>query len=514
MAISLEKIDALINETKVATAAPSSAPAAQTGRGDSEIKELLASVPLIDIVRRGTGEQGRETGGRVYFHNCPICGHRDCFSVYLETNSWSCYSSSNTTGYTGGSLLEYLMARYGYSISEAVAELRRLADRPRKPRRAAPAPVASLPPISREIKEMPVGGDAEPLKYPPIKCPPMIDPPARAPVLIDGILREGHKILITAASKAGKTWLLIELAIAVATGTEWLGRDCKKGRVLYADMELDPPSFVNRLAAVADGMGVGREEAQAGLDTWSLRGYEVSMRRFTEELLSRARKGEYKLLIIDPLYKVYEGNENSADDAREFWKQIDLICRSLGCAVACSHHHSKGAKGDASPIDRGSGSGVFGRDPDAVLDVIEVFPCNGEETGFDEGVRVFRIADSGLREFSGIEPFEVAFEYKDKPRHIVLEDGEASTWKPRSLQQMAGRASGEHRREEKEKAAKQNEELLISALDGRESIPLSEAAKLCDCTTQTLKRRLEGSDRLEAVNPSQYRCEVRRKRSE
>ena len=45
---------------------------------------------------------------------------------------------------------------------------------------------------------------------------------------------------------------------------------------------------------------------------------------------------------------------------------------NLECTVVISHHHSKGAQGLKSAIDRGSGSGVFGRAPDAVLDMTEL----------------------------------------------------------------------------------------------------------------------------------------------
>lgn len=46
--------------------------------------------------------------------------------------------------------------------------------------------------------------------------------------LIQGVLRVGHKMLISGPSKAGKSFLLMELCIAIATGGEWLGFPCKR----------------------------------------------------------------------------------------------------------------------------------------------------------------------------------------------------------------------------------------------------------------------------------------------
>ena len=54
--------------------------------------------------------------------------------------------------------------------------------------------------------------------------------------LIDGILRQGHKMLIAGPSKAGKSFLQIELCIAIAEGRKWLGlAAAAQGRVLYVE---------------------------------------------------------------------------------------------------------------------------------------------------------------------------------------------------------------------------------------------------------------------------------------
>lgn len=77
-------------------------------------------------------------------------------------------------------------------------------------------------------------------------------------------------------------------------------------------------------------------------------------------------------IIIDPIYKVITGDENSADQMAAFCNQFDKVCTELGCAVIYCHHHSKGSQGAKRSMDRASGSGVFARDPDALLDLIEL----------------------------------------------------------------------------------------------------------------------------------------------
>lgn len=56
----------------------------------------------------------------------------------------------------------------------------------------------------------------------------LANPPKLPEEVIQGVVRQGHKMMISGASKSGKSFLLIELAIALAEGTKWLGFQCRK----------------------------------------------------------------------------------------------------------------------------------------------------------------------------------------------------------------------------------------------------------------------------------------------
>ena len=110
---------------------------------DEELDRMKAEAPLLDRIRRDTGETGREAGGRVDFHKCPVCGHSDDFSYYPDTNSWKCFSASDGRG---GTYIDYLMAVDGLTESQAITELREATGHPRRARRSAEA-VAVFPEI-------------------------------------------------------------------------------------------------------------------------------------------------------------------------------------------------------------------------------------------------------------------------------------------------------------------------------------------------------------------------------
>lgn len=195
--------------------------------------------------------------------------------------------------------------------------------------------------------------------------------PALAPPLIGGVLRQGHKMLIAGPSKAGKSFSLIELCIAIAEGKKWLGWSCAQGKILYVNLELDRASCLHRFRDVYKAMGL-RPDNLRNIDIWNLRGKSVPMDKLAPKLIRRAREKNYIAVILDPIYKVITGDENSADQMAAFCNQFDKICTELGTAVIYCHHHSKGSQAGKRTMDRASGSGVFARDPDALLDMSEL----------------------------------------------------------------------------------------------------------------------------------------------
>ena len=233
--------------------------------------------------------------------------------------------------------------------------------------------------------------------------------PDLAPELIEGVLRQGHKLLITGASKSGKSYLLIELAIAIAEGAKWLNFNCRKGKVLYINLEIDSASFFNRIKNVYDESGISPDNI-GNIDVWNLRGKAVPMVKLTPKLIRRAKARGYSAIILDPIYKVQDGDENSAGEISKFTNEFDKVATELGCSMIYCHHHSKGSQSGKRSADRASGSGVFARDADAILDMIEL---SNETFRNKEGFADFTAwrLESTLREFRSFKPFNLFFRY-------------------------------------------------------------------------------------------------------
>ena len=238
--------------------------------------------------------------------------------------------------------------------------------------------------------------------------------------VVKGVLRQGHKMMISGASKSGKSFLLIELAIALAEGQKWLGFQCKQSKVLYVNLEMTPDSLEYRFYVIYKALGIESRHFK-DIVIWNLRGEAQPLDQLAPKLIDFAIQKGINVIIIDPIYKVMMGDENNATDMAQFTNVFDKICYKTGCTFVYSHHHSKGSQGFKRAMDRASGSGVFARDADAQVDMIqlnlvEVPSRNNPE---ESSATAWRL-ESSLREFRSFKPVNIWFEY---PIHRLDEVG-------------------------------------------------------------------------------------------
>lgn len=465
---------------------------------DSEMAEMLSEVDLLSMIQADAGEAGRKTADRIDFRKCPVCGHRDCFSYYPNTNSWSCFGASNSTCYAGGSALEYYKATRSDDDVEAVTWLRDQTGHPyRKDDERADGETQDE---SRRI-------------LPPWVPVRASDPPARSPVLIDGLLRFGHVGLLAGKGKAGKSWAAIQLSVAVATGGEWFGRKCAQGGVLYLDPEIDPRSFHNRVSSVCEAMETDPAEVDKHVRLWSLRGVPAHMDSIVHDVRLFAERGAFALIVIDSASVFVEGDENSSTDVRKFTGKVLQVASATGAGVLLVHHYGKGDAGDRATADRARGSSVWLDFPEVALFMTELLPPSGEVGDYlDEGERAFLLEVGGIREFPAPDDARLIYGY---PVHRIDGEGITADWKPASAQSRGGKQKASVAKAENDAKAAQAEAALMahfySERIGSEGVTLKEAAQIVGVDSRTLESRLNGGDHFEIVATSPRKRFVRAK---
>jgi RecA-family ATPase len=208
------------------------------------------------------------------------------------------------------------------------------------------------------------------------------NPPPKPPEIIEGLLHQGCKMVLGGASKSNKTWVLVDLAISVATGKPWWEFPTVQGSVLYLNFELQEAFFADRIKLVALAKGLKLSKPSGGLvasandvdppealDVWNLRGYAADFEKLEPEIIRMAGR-KYALICLDPTYKLLgDRDENQAGDIASLLNGFERLAVETGAAIAFGAHFSKGNQAAKESMDRIGGSGVFARDPDTILTV-------------------------------------------------------------------------------------------------------------------------------------------------
>lgn len=189
------------------------------------------------------------------------------------------------------------------------------------------------------------------------------------PILIDGILRKASTMVIGGEPKVGKTMILLNLLCALASDGYWLGRKVSRAKVLYINMEVDEYILYERLSHILDKY----ENVDDSLMYFMhLRGCELGFEdlfRYIENNILQI--GGVDVVIVDPIYKLFAGDENSAKEVSKLVSMIDRFFVNNGITFIFAHHLNKSSsdKVFVPLINRLSGSGVFTRYPEAIMNV-------------------------------------------------------------------------------------------------------------------------------------------------
>src|SRR6516225_9048145 len=177
----------------------------------------------------------------------------------------------------------------------------------------------------------------------------MPQPPAQ---VVEGILHCGCKMILGGTSKSNKSWCLLDLAISVASGSDWWGRRCTKMSVLYINFELHAWAIAQRLNSVA----AARPECKGMGDTlhiWNLRGHNADLTLLRPKLEEQLDRHQFGQIILDPAYKVL-GNrdENANGDIASLMNEFEGLVQRTGAALVVAHHFAKGDSTSKNALDR------------------------------------------------------------------------------------------------------------------------------------------------------------------
>jgi hypothetical protein len=193
-------------------------------------------------------------------------------------------------------------------------------------------------------------------------------PDLRSPV-IHGLLRSGETMNVISAPKIGKSWLVTDLALAVATGRKWLDPfETERGDVLIIDNELHGETSAHRIPKVAAARAIPLAEIADHVFVENLRGRLQDIFAMNP-YFDRIAPGQFKVIVLDAAYRFMpkDVDENDNGTMSSIYNHLDAIAARLGCSFVLIHHTSKVNQAGKAVTDVGAGTGSQSRATDTHL---------------------------------------------------------------------------------------------------------------------------------------------------
>lgn len=158
--------------------------------------------------------------------------------------------------------------------------------------------------------------------------------------LIKNYLELDSTTLLYGASGSGKSFVAVDMACSIATGTSWQGQDTEEGAVFYIAGE-GHSGFKKRFRAWQQQNNVTLQDKPLFLSQTTI-GLpdDTNLRKLIDEIdLLVAETGHKpKLIILDTLARCLIGDENFAKDIGGFIQSLDTLRLKYGCCVLTVHH--------------------------------------------------------------------------------------------------------------------------------------------------------------------------------
>uniref|UniRef100_A0A6M3J3Y8 Putative ATPase domain containing protein n=1 Tax=viral metagenome TaxID=1070528 RepID=A0A6M3J3Y8_9ZZZZ len=189
-------------------------------------------------------------------------------------------------------------------------------------------------------------------------------PLSQVPFFLGGWLPRQGKMEIYGQPKSGKSFLALQLARCIGVGEDFVGMPTNKAKVLYLQFELGARVLQERM------QNTGRDYSNVYVGTTFSMKLDTPMGQGM--LIEALAATEPKVLILDPFYKILQGDENESQDVQVVIDFLDSMIDQFECSVVIMHHPGKDlSKG-------GRGSSVLGDWVDSYIEMRRIRGENGE----------------------------------------------------------------------------------------------------------------------------------------
>lgn len=237
------------------------------------------------------------------------------------------------------------------------------------------------------------------------------EPPPRD-WLVEGMLLAGKTAVLAGFGGVSKTQLALQLSVAIAVNSPFLGRAIKPGNVLMISGEEDQAELNRRVNALIrhDKMSSSQRAAvRSNLLAFPMVGKDIRLTirvggtlestGFDEHIIQAAQEqGDVRLIVLDHIGLLHGGDFSAKEDAALTMRIINGIAEQTGAAVIVLAHAPKGSlKEEVSDASMIFGSTAFVEQARGGWVMATMRPAEAKELGIREADRKQYVSLVGVK---------------------------------------------------------------------------------------------------------------------
>lgn len=183
--------------------------------------------------------------------------------------------------------------------------------------------------------------------------------------LVHELIERGEMVAVVGQSKAGKSFVALQLAVCIALGLPFLGRETVRQRVYIANLEVSRKQYKKRLRKICEALGISSEALHGWLFVDNMKGESATFQWCRDE----AKRRGCTVALIDPFYQIFKGDESDVVACADAIDQMKVYQKD-GLTLIVVFHSPKGFAGDRQLIDMISGSSMLARFPESIFGLL------------------------------------------------------------------------------------------------------------------------------------------------
>ena len=257
--------------------------------------------------------------------------------------------------------------------------------------------------------------------------------------LVQGLIERGENIAIVGQSKAGKSFICLQLAFCIALGLPFLGRETVRQRVYIANLEVSRKQYKKRLRKLCAKFNITPDALRGWLFVDNMKGEAASWQWCRDE----AKRHGCTVVAVDPFYVIFKGDESDVQACAAAIDEMKVFQKD-GFTLIVVYHSPKGFSGDRQLIDMISGSSMLARFPESIFGLLNhavhkqcrvvkcvlrnYAPPEDQTIEFDEGAfapvdNIAPIVQTGANQWNGKRQEQAAMELAPLVLDVLNENG-------------------------------------------------------------------------------------------